>query len=74
MGNLIIPIPRLQFERFHRTVRNGLICKYLENTKKFNLHISLIHVVDTLNHTKHYTTKFKPIDIFYSEDLSLFKK
>ena len=32
-------------ELVHRTVSDGLICKYLENTKKFNLNNSLIQVV-----------------------------
>ena len=57
----------------HRNVRNGLICKYLENPNNFNLKLSLQNVVNILNNNIHYTTKYKPFDIFTSEDTNSFE-
>jgi len=34
-------------ERVHRRIRNGLICKYLENKKAFNIENALKFVVNT---------------------------
>ena len=61
-------------ERVHRTIRNGLIVKYIENVKKFNLDLSLKIVVNNYNRTVHSVTKFQPNEIFYSTDNELFKK
>ena len=61
-------------ERVHRTVRDALICKYLENSKKFNLIFSLNEVISIYNETIHRTTKLKPKTIFYSEDENIFKQ
>ena len=55
-------------ERVHRTVRDALICRYLENSNKFNLINSLNEVVIIYNNSAHRTTKFKPINIFNCED------
>ena len=51
-------------ERVHRNVRNGLICKYLENQNSFNLKLSLDNVVNVLNNNIHLTNKYKLFDIF----------
>jgi len=59
-------------QRVHRTVRNALICKYLGNPKNFILYNSLKDVVDTINHTIHYTTRFTPVEVFFFDDKNLF--
>ena len=61
-------------ERVHRTVRNGLICIYLENKDKFNLKNSLKKLVFIYNNSTHRTTLYKPVDIFYTNDSNLFEK
>ena len=60
-------------ERVHRTLRNGLVCKYLEDKEKFSLNNSLNFVVNSYNNIKHRATRFKPNDIYFSEDEQLFK-
>ena len=68
--------PRSQgvVERVHRTIRNGLIAKFIENIKNFNLESSLKLVVNNYNRTVHSVTKFQPNEVFYSTDNELFKK
>ena len=61
-------------ERVHRTVRNALVCKYLENKEKFNLVNSLNEVVTIYNSMRHRTTKYKTITIFNCEDESFIQK
>lgn len=61
-------------QRVHRTIRNGLICKYLENKKAFNIENALKFVVNTYNNTTHRTTKFKSYDVFYSNNDNIFDK
>ena len=61
-------------ERVHRTVRDALICKYLENSKKFNLINSLNEVVYIYNNTIHKTTKYKPYTIFNNDDENINKE
>lgn len=60
-------------ELVHKTIRNGLICKYLENRNKFNLCNALKFVLESYNNCKHSTTKFKLIEIFFCNDDILFK-
>ena len=64
----IIHIPKELVKKVHRTVRDALICRYLENSNKFNLINSLNEVVIIYNNSVHRTTKFKLINIFKSED------
>ena len=61
-------------ERVHRTVRNALVCKFLENKEKFNLVNSLNEVFTIYNSLKHTTTKYKSITIFNCEDESIIQK
>jgi transposase InsO family protein len=61
-------------ERVHRTVRDALICKFLENSKKFNLIYSLTEVVSSYNNTTHKTIKYKPFTIFYNGDENSYKE
>lgn len=53
-------------ERIHRTIRKGLIIKYIENRNKFDLVTELNNVVKEYNRTTHTVTKYTPIEIFYS--------
>ena len=68
--------PRSQgvVERVHRTIRNSLVVKYIENQKDFNLENSLQIVVNQYNRTQHTVTKYQPNEVFYSNDIDLFKK
>ena len=59
-------------ERVHRSVRTGLICKYLEDKKNFDINKSLFQVINSYNNVVHSTTKKKPIDVFFSNDKNLF--
>ena len=67
----IIGDPKIAF--INRTIKNLLICKYLENTKNFDLVNSLKIVINVINNSKHRTTKNIPKDKFYSNDEELFK-
>ena len=60
-------------ERVNRTIKNLLICKYLENIKNFDLVNSLKNLINVINNSKHRTTKNIPKDIFYSIVEELFK-
>ena len=60
-------------ERVHRTIRNGIICKYLENKKLFNIENTLNLVVKIYNNTIHRITKYKPLQ-YISDDENLFKE
>ena len=51
-----------------------LICKYLENPNSFDICKNLDIVVSVYNNTKHRTTLYKPIEVFYSKDEKLFEK
>lgn len=44
-----------------------------KNKNKFNICSALKLVVESCNNCKHCTTKFKPIEIFFSHDDNLFK-
>jgi len=59
-------------ERVHRTVRNGIICKFLENKKDFDLKFALKEVVNSYNNLKHRTILYKPKDVFYSNDINIY--
>ena len=61
-------------EGVHRTVRDALICKFLENSNNFNLIKSLNEVILIYNGCVHRTTKFKPITIFNCEDENILKQ
>ena len=54
-------------ERVHRTIRTGLICKYLENKSSFDLKLSLNEVVETYNNCIHRTTKKNHLKYFYQK-------
>ena len=62
------------FESIHLTLRDTLKCKFLENSKKFNLIYSLTEVVSSYNNTTHKTTKYKPFTIFYNGDENIYKE
>ena len=51
-----------------------LIYKFLENNNSFCISKSLKNVVTVYNNTRHRTTLFKPIEIFFSKDEEQFKK
>ena len=57
-----------------RTIRNALIIRYLEKNNTFNLINDLKDVVYNINNIKHMTTKFKHIEIFYSNDIEFYNK
>ena len=61
-------------ERVHKTVKTMLICKYLENPNSFDIYKNLDIVVSVYTNTKHRTTFYKPIEVFYSKDEKLFEK
>ena len=58
--------PRSQgcVERLHRTLKTNIFCKKLDDNINFNLERDLNYVVFAYNNTIHYTTGFKPIEIF----------
>lgn len=51
-------------ERAHRTVKNALICQYLENKNEFDFDESLNIVVNRYNNMLHSTTKKNPEKFF----------
>ena len=52
-------------ERVHRSVRTGLICKYLEDKIKFDINKSLIQVLNSYNNVVHSTTKKNQLMFFF---------
>lgn len=58
--------PRSQgiVERVHRTIRNGLIVKYIENDKNFNLKLSLKFAVNNYNRTDILSQSFNQMRYF----------
>ena len=54
-------------ERNYLTVRTGLIFKYIEDKKNFDINKSLINVVSSYNNCVHDKTKYKPNDVFFQK-------
>ena len=61
-------------ERGHRTIKNALICQYLEKKDEFDLQESVNVVVNRYNNIIHSTTKKKPRDVFFSNDIKLWEE
>ena len=68
--------PRSQgcVERLHRTIKNKLLCKKIDETNKFNLVSSLNNIIFTYNNTIHSTINFKPIEVYFSTSEILYKQ
>ena len=60
-------------ERIHVTIRRELISKFLENINNFNLEESLKKTITNYNRIKHRVTKYSPIEVFFSNEKSLFE-
>ena len=60
-------------ERVHRTIRNSLIVKFIENIKSFNIEESLKLAVNNYNKIKHNITKYTPNELFFSSNNEIFK-
>ena len=67
--------PRSQgaVERIHVTIRRELISKFLENINNFNLEESLKKTITNYNRIKHRVTKYSPIEVFFSNEKTLFE-
>ena len=60
--------PRSQgcVERLHRTLKINLISKKIDDGEKFDLLQANNQILLNYNNTIHQTTKFKPIEVFFS--------
>ena len=58
----------------HRTIKNKLLCKKIDETNKFNLVSSLNNIIFTYNNTIHSTINFKPIEVYFSTSEILYKQ
>ena len=61
-------------ERFHKTIKDGLYCRYNDNPENFDIKQSLDFIIKKYNNHIHSSTKFTPNEVFYSKDEELFKK
>ena len=59
-------------ELYHKTVKEGLYCLNTDNPVSFNIKESLDIVIKKYNNHIHYTTKYSPNQIFYSENEEFF--
>ena len=55
-------------ESFNKGIKKILETLYLENNKNFILSSMLLDVLYIYNNNKHSSTKFKPIELFYTID------
>ena len=60
-------------ERFHKTVKDGLYCQYIDDPEKFDIQLNLDILIKKYNNHIHSSTKFTPNEIFYSKNEDLFK-
>ena len=67
-------MPSYYIKHLKNTVRDELICKFLENSKKFILIYSLKEVISSYNNTTHKTAKYKPVTIFYNGNENIYKE
>ena len=61
-------------ERFHKTIKDGLYCRYNDNPGNFDINQSLEFIIKKYNSHIHSSTRYTPNEIFYSKDEELFKK
>ena len=61
-------------ERVHRTIKNDLLRKYIEDIKGLNITDDLKLICNNYNRKIHNVTKYTPLEVFFSTDMNLFKK
>ena len=60
-------------ERIYYTIRNMLLCIFLEDQEHFNLEKSLIKVMNSYNKTVHKVTIYTPNEVFYNNNKEFYK-
>jgi len=61
-------------ERFHKTIKDSLLCLYSDGPDSFDIVENLDIVIKKYNNHIHRSTKYSPNKIFYSDNQKLFEE